>query len=31
MNIHADAAPALIRVVEGFLDSLDVGAARVVA
>jgi hypothetical protein len=29
--LHAEAAPALLKVVEGFLETLDVGAARVVA
>jgi FMN reductase len=32
VNIHADAAPALLKVVEGFLETLDAASsARVVA
>jgi hypothetical protein len=31
VNIHADAAPALQKVVDGFLETLDASAARVVA
>lgn len=31
VNIHAEAAPALLKVVEAFLETLEVGAARVVA
>ena len=31
VNIHADAAPALLKVVEGFLESLGAGATRIVA
>jgi len=31
VNIHAEAAPALLRVVEGFLETLDAAASPVAA